>query len=118
MGTMKAVLIASCLLVIAVGCDSKPAAFNSSHAATVEFSVPDMMCPDGCGVAVKEILVKQPGVKDVLVDFDGKSATVAVEEGKFDADKALAALVDKQFLNSSLKTADGAKTQAADSTVQ
>ena len=53
--------------VILVGCGEKEeesisvvpdqlsaASFNSEHAPTVEFSVPDMMCPDGCGVAVKE----------------------------------------------------------------
>lgn len=87
------------------------AAFNPSNAPTVEFSVPDMMCPDGCGVAVKEILTKQPGATDVLVDFDAKTATVAIEEGKFDSDKALAALVDKQFSNSSLREGIAAKSQ-------
>jgi copper chaperone CopZ len=91
-----------------------PAVFNADHAPIVEFSVPDMMCPEGCGVAVEGILSKQPGAKDVLIDFEGKTAKVAVEEGKFDADKALAALVDKQFLNSSVKTVDGARPQAAD----
>ncbi|MCI0334014.1 MAG: heavy-metal-associated domain-containing protein [Planctomycetes bacterium] len=91
-----------------------PAVFNTYGLPTVEFSVPDMMCLDGCGVAVKEILVKQPGVKDVLVDFEGKTAIVAVDEKTFDSDKALAALVDKQFLNSSLKNASSAKPQAAD----
>jgi copper chaperone CopZ len=90
------------------------ASFNSEHAPTVEFSVPDMMCPDGCGVAVKEILAKQPGAKDVLVDFEGKTAKVAIEEGKFDADKALAALVDRQFTSSSLKEHAGTKPQKAE----
>lgn len=113
------------LLIFVVGCsepntatsDTIPesrtaAAFNSAGGPTVEFSVPDMMCAEGCGVAVKEILAKQPGAKDVLVDFDAKLARVAIEEGKFDADKALAALVDRQFTNSSLKDA-GAEPQAA-----
>jgi hypothetical protein len=89
-----------------------PATFNPEHAPTVEFNVPDMMCPEGCGVAVESILAGQPGAKDVLIDFEGKKAVVAIEEGKFDSDKALAALVDKQFLNSSLTGDDAAKRQA------
>jgi copper chaperone CopZ len=91
-----------------------PAAFNAAGAPVIEFSVPDMMCAEGCGVAVKEILAKQPGVTDVVVDFDGKVATVAIEEGKFDADQALAALVDRQFTNSSLKNGSAAEPQAAE----
>jgi len=85
------------------------ASFNQDGSPTVEFNVPEMMCPEGCGVAVKGILSKQPGAKDVFVDFDAKTATVAIEEGKFDSDKALAALVDKQFLKSSLKDGVAAK---------
>jgi copper chaperone CopZ len=85
------------------------ASFNSEKSPIVEFNVPDMMCPEGCGAAVKEILSKQPGAKDVLVNFEGKSAKVAIEPSKFDADKALAALVDRQFTNSSLKDSAIAK---------
>jgi hypothetical protein len=95
-----------------------PASFNPEHAPTIEFNVPDMMCPDGCGVAVESILASQPGAKDVLIDFEGKKAVVAIEEGKFDSDKALAALVDKQFSKSSLKVDDAAKPQAAKSAAQ
>jgi copper chaperone CopZ len=91
--------------------------FNAAAAPTIEFSVPDMMCPEGCGVAVKGILAKQPGAKDVFVDFDAKTVTVAIEDGKFDSDRALAALVDKQFMNSSLKDGVAAKPQAADEAV-
>jgi copper chaperone CopZ len=80
-----------------------PAVFNVNGAPTVEFSVPDMMCPEGCAVEVKEILAKQPGAKDVLVDFEAKTATVAIEQDEFDAAQALAALIDKQFTNSALK---------------
>lgn len=101
-----------------------PAAFNIANAPTVEFSVPDMMCPEGCGVAVEGILSKQPGAKDVLVDFENKKAIVAIEPGTFDSDQALAALVDKQFLKSSvvvpakawpsdITDAENAKPQAA-----
>jgi copper chaperone CopZ len=96
-----------------IGNQLTAASFNSENAPTVEFSVPDMMCPEGCGAAVEGILSKQPGAKDVLIDFEGKTAKVAIEEGKFDEDKALAALVDKQFSNSKLKT-ESAKPQAAD----
>jgi copper chaperone CopZ len=76
--------------------------FKSTSAPTVEFSVPDMMCEEGCAAAVREILAEQPGVKDVLVDFDAKLATVAIDEGRFDSQSALAELVDKGFMNSTL----------------
>ena len=78
-------------------------AFNPAGAPTVEFSVPDMMCPESCAVKTKEILAEQPGATDVRIDFEAKSATVAVEEGKFDAERALAALVDHGFDHSTLK---------------
>src|SRR4051812_48970046 len=77
--------------------------FNTAGAPTVEFSVPDMMCPEGCGAKVKEILSEQPGAKDVLVDFPAKTAKVAVDKDKFDAKQAVAALKDHQFKNSTLK---------------
>src|SRR5262245_5837027 len=80
-------------------------AFNLANAPTVQFSAPDMMCPEGCGEKVKEILSEQPGAKEVIVDFDSKTATVATEaDGKFDATAAVAALVDHGFKNSSVKS--------------
>jgi copper chaperone CopZ len=84
------------------------ASFNLSGAPTIEFSVPDMMCPDSCAVTTREILAAQPGAKDVLVDFEAKTATVAIEEGKFNTDDALAALADRGFVHSALKS-DGAE---------
>ncbi|MEX2306773.1 MAG: heavy-metal-associated domain-containing protein [Pirellulales bacterium] len=88
-----------------------PVAFNSAGAPTVEFSVPDMMCPEGCGEKTKEILAGQPGAKDVYVNFEAKTATVAIEDGKFDAEQALAALVDHGFDHTTLK-GDAATAEA------
>jgi copper chaperone CopZ len=107
----RSVILAVLAVGLSAGCDKEtlssppvaPVAFNGVGAPTVAFNVPDMMCVDSCAVAVKEILARQPGVKEVVVDFDAKTATVAVEEGEFDAQQALAALVDKRFDNSSLK---------------
>jgi copper chaperone CopZ len=100
-------LVVLCLLFASSGCADKStssATFNTVGAPTVEFSAPDMMCPEGCGAKVKEILSAQPGAKDVLVDFDSKTATVAIDkEGKFDANAAVAALVDHGFKNSAIK---------------
>lgn len=84
---------------------AKQVSFNTAGAPTVEFSVPDMMCEESCAKAVRETLAAQPGAVDVLVDFPNKTATVAVEEEKFDSEAALAALLDKQFSNSKLVTA-------------
>jgi Cu+-exporting ATPase len=80
------------------------AEFNPTTAATIEFSVPDMMCEEGCAAAVREILAGQPGANDVRVDFEARTATVAIEEGKFDSQLAIAELVDKGFGNSQLKS--------------
>ena len=81
-----------------------PVAFNAAGAPTVEFNLPDMMCEDGCAWTVKDILSKQPGANEVRVDFEAKTATVAIEERKFDSQLALAELVDKGFDNSTLKS--------------
>ena len=87
--------------------------FNAPGAPTVAFSVPNMMCPDSCAVKAKEILAAQPGVKDVQVDFDTKTATVAVEDGEFDRDAALAALTDR-FDAATLTDGAVAKPQETD----
>ena len=114
------------VLVLAVGCGQSssvtvsttdepvaatPAAFNADEAPTVAFDVPDMMCEFSCVPTVRDALAKQPGVKDVKVDLETKRATVAVEEDQFDADAAIAALVDLQYKNTKLATA-GTKAEA------
>jgi copper chaperone CopZ len=118
------------ILVLLVGCSqststsSSPAesatavAFNVAGAPTVEFSVPDMMCAESCAVKVKEILSEQPGAKEVVVDFDSKTATVAIEKGKFDPQAAIAALVDHAFDHSTLKSAAHDEKSASDAKEQ
>jgi copper chaperone CopZ len=123
---MFRVLIIAASAAVVAGC-SQPvgepagqltaASFNTAGAPTVVFSVPDMMCPEGCAVEVKEILAKQPGAKDVLVDFEGKTATVAIDEAEFDSAQALAALIDKQFTKSSLREGGAEKPAAGESVV-
>ena len=99
--------------------DATPVAFNATGAPTVEFAVPDMMCEDGCLPVVKEILAQQPGAQDVAVDFTGKTATVAIDEATFDAQQAIAELVDNGFDHSRLvndePTAAPQSAEAADS---
>jgi copper chaperone CopZ len=96
-----------------------PVAFNASGAPTVEFSVTDMMCPEGCGEKVKEVLSHQPGAKEVLVDFEAKKVKVAVDDsGKFDANAAVAALVDHGFANSSVAGAQQSSDPKPESPVE
>jgi copper chaperone CopZ len=103
-------LIGVCVLILLsptfVGCAAEqlasPAVFNASHAPTIEFNLPDMMCEDGCAQTVASILERQTGVKEVRVNFEEKTATVAVDEVTFDSQQALAALIDKGFDNSQL----------------
>jgi copper chaperone CopZ len=92
------------------------AVFNPTGAPTVKISLPNMMCEDGCALTVRDILVRQPGAKDVKVDFEGKTALVAIDETKFDSDDAIAALVDKGFDHSTIVKADaGSTTVSAES---
>ncbi len=108
----KLMLLAVLALGGAGGCGAKQdtapveataAVFNAAGAPTVEFSVPDMMCEDSCVPEVRKVLTAQPGVKDVKVELATKTATVAVDKDKFDANAAIAALVDMQFKNTTLK---------------
>lgn len=114
------------MVAILVGCARQPSesgvvggeptsalAFNVDGAPTVEFDVPDMMCPEGCGAKTKEILSALPGAKEVVINFDAKTATVAIEEEKFDAAAAVAALKDYGFENSALKPHDD-ETESAE----
>lgn len=86
-------------------------AFNAEGAPTVEFSVPDMMCEDSCVPTVRETLAAQPGVKEVKVELASKTATVSVDEEKFDPKAAVAALVDLQFTQTTLLDDKGEKAQ-------
>ena len=131
---MKRTIGIAGVLMIALGCSQQSTvetsvipnsmtattSFNATGAPTIEFALPDMMCEEGCASAVEDILEQQPGVKDVLVDFEAKTATVAVDEQSFDSQQAIAALVDKGFDNSALATndSDGAEHPAANPAVE
>ena len=91
------------------------AVFNSAGAPTIQFIVPGMMCETSCAVKTKEILSKVPGARDVVVDFPTKTATVAIDEGEFDAQLAIAELVDHGFDHSTLK--DGAADSSPSSPI-
>ncbi len=65
---------------------------------------------------MKEILSKQPGAEDVIVDFPSKTATVAIDKDKFDPNKAIAALADHQFNHSTLKDSSAAGPEATTKT--
>ena len=55
------------------------------------------MCQDVCAKTVQTLLAKQPGVLDARVDFPAGLATVAVTEGEFDPEAAIASLADFKF---------------------
>ena len=112
---MKCCVMLAMFAVLVVGCQTElpttseestakasPVAFNVEGAPTVAFSVPDMMCEFSCVEQVKKALSSEPGVKDVQVDYEAKRATVAVDREQFDAERAIATLVDYQFTNSKL----------------
>ena len=82
--------------------DTTPAAFNLAGAPTASLHVPNMHCEFSCVEKVKQVLADQKGVKEVKIDFETKTATVAIDKEAFDADGAIAALVDYQFMDSEL----------------
>jgi hypothetical protein len=64
-------------------------------------------------VKVREVLAEQPGVEQVNVDFPQRIAALRVDKSKFNADSAVAALVDHGFEHSRVKTDDSAVTPTA-----
>ena len=115
---MKTLTTIAAATLLVVGCQKEstqdadvvteaiPVAFNSEGAPTAELHVPDMYCRHGCVAKVKEVLTAQQGVKDVKIDFETKTATVAVNTNAFNAEAALAALVDHQFNGTKLISRD------------
>ncbi len=85
-----------------IAVETTPVAFNLEGAPTTQIHVPDMTCDEACPPAVKKVLTALAGVKDVTVDFESRTATVAIDEAKFDSEAAIAALVDYQFGNSKM----------------
>lgn len=79
-------------------------AFNTDGLPTVEFTVPSMHCEVMCAPKVRKTLAEQPGVADVSVDLETKTAVVAVEGDIFDAEKAIEALEMADFADAELKT--------------
>ena len=117
---MRCLLAPALVAVVALGCgqqavetvetsptsasDAVTLVFNEAGAPTVDFDVPNMHCEAMCVPKVRATLESQPGVVDVKVDLETKVATVAVEEGAFDADAAIEALAAADFPESALRS--------------
>jgi copper chaperone CopZ len=102
---MKKCIAFAALALLATGCQSEHSTAPKA-ANTVVFSVPGMMCEESCAKQVNKALAAQPGVKEVEVDFEARRAMVVVDRQQFNADAAIATLVDYQFTNSKLVTDD------------
>ncbi len=89
-----------------IGGEVEAVAFNTEGLPTVSFEVPNMHCEVMCVPKVRKTLAAQPGVKDVRVDLESKTATVAVEGDAFDADAAVAALEAEEFADTKVKPSD------------
>jgi len=90
-----------------------PVSFNTAGAPTAALHVPGMFCEFSCVEKVKQVLAEQSGVKEVKIDFETKTATVAIDKAVFDADGAIAALVDYQFMDTELISGSKATTVSA-----
>ena len=89
---MKWRWMATMLAVTVLGC--------AEGVERVVISVPGIMCEESCTVATREILMAQPGVREVDVRFETKTATVVINEELFRVDDAIAALDDHGFADS------------------
>ena len=87
---------------------TEPVVFNEAGAPTVVLAVEGMACEE-CAKTVRGVLTEQPGVVDAVVDLPAKRATVAISEGEFDAEAAIAALADKSY-TATLSDAEGPPT--------
>jgi len=115
---MKSLATFAVAIVLVTGCQTEsapqteasvtPVRFDFGGAPTAEMHVPDMMCQYACTAQVKKVLTAQEGVEDVKIDFESRRVGLAIDETKFDAEAAVAALVDYQFSNTKL-IADGLK---------
>ncbi|NOY41752.1 MAG: heavy-metal-associated domain-containing protein [Planctomycetes bacterium] len=135
---MKSLTTITAALVLVTGCqndqgtspeastvvETTPAVFNAAGAPTASLHVPGMYCEFSCVEKVKQVLADQAGVKEVVVDFKSKTVTVAIDQSAFNAEGAVAALVDYQFMDSELITdegealASGASTKTEATTVK
>ena len=75
---------------------TEPVVFNEAGAPTVVFAVEGMACGE-CAKTVRGVLTEQPGVVDAMVDLPAKRATVAISEGDFNPEAAIAALAEKSY---------------------
>lgn len=65
--------------------------FNSENLPTMALLVPTIEC-EGCAASVMSTLASVDGVEDVSVCVKSKTATLAIDQGSFDAEAAIAAL--------------------------
>lgn len=66
-------------------------AFNVADDPTVAIEVPGMHC-EACAASIEKTLVAEPGVKDIKLNVEKKTATVAIDESAFDTSKAIESL--------------------------
>ena len=98
-------LPATAFVLVTLGCQNQlDLQSTETTFAEVEFSVPNMVCEFSCAPTVEKTLAAQPGVKGVQIDVPSKTAKVTVDAQIFDAQAAIAALVDVQFIDTKLKS--------------
>lgn len=98
----------------ASGAESTPVAFNAGDLPTVKLVVPGIHC-EFCAANVKETLAGVDGVKEIQIDVDTKTATVAVDQTAFDSEKAITALADANFADTTL---EGTTLEGTEKSVQ
>jgi copper chaperone CopZ len=97
---MGRIFLAVVMFFGAIGCGpegTEEAAEISRDLTRVSLHVEGMMCEDSCAKTVKEILASQPGVQNVVVNFENKEALCQVDPLAFDTKAAMAELADRGF---------------------
>ncbi|MEM6329746.1 MAG: heavy metal-associated domain-containing protein [Planctomycetota bacterium] len=79
--------------------------FNPDGLPTVSIEVPSIHCKR-CAASVEECLVGQPGVEQVVVDVEAKTAMLAIDQASFDTDAAIAALAEAKWSDAAVVDGD------------
>ena len=84
----------------------KPAIRTDAKFATTIFKIEGMHCKMGCAASLQKKLFNMEGVKESIVDFDKKSATIIYDQNVIDTERLVEKVLatDKTYVVSDIKT--------------
>jgi periplasmic mercuric ion binding protein len=85
---------------------SKPALRADAKFVTATFKIEGMHCKLGCAASLQKKIFKMEGVKESVIDFDNKSATIVFDQNVMSTEKIVEKVMatDKTYVVSDIKT--------------